>query len=120
MERMKVACQNGHRHTALRSVYGTTRPCLKCGANVEIPRGKMETGRTALTDCDILRILGKQTPLPPPPVAPHPPKTGPCPRCSARISKSANVCQHCQCYVGVMPDFLKRLCFARPNAFSSA
>ncbi|PHQ34883.1 hypothetical protein CEE69_13555 [Rhodopirellula bahusiensis] len=68
----------------------------------------IDEDRDPLSDTGVMRILGVQDALPPPTTV-EPEKTRCCPRCDVNISAKANVCQHCQCYVGGIPDFLKQL-----------
>lgn len=114
MNRIEVTCENGHRLKAAAHLCGTSQKCPQCRANVNIPLQSLTTyasdeGRDTLSDTGVMRILGVQDALPPPPAAVEPEKTHCCPRCDVNISVKANVCQHCQCYVGAIPNFMKKL-----------
>ncbi len=111
MDRIEVACDNGHRLKARRTLCGTTRPCPKCGVNVKIAMPPIERSPDPLSDTGVMRIIGEQDIRLNPSTQAPTPQIRACPRCEAGISMTANVCRHCQCYVGVIPDFLKRLCF---------
>ncbi len=62
----------------------------------------------AVTDTGVMRILGDVTDLR---QAPQPSSVAlrPCSRCGVPIPESLAVCNHCHCYIGVMPTFLKQL-----------
>lgn len=67
------------------------------------------------TDTGVMRILGDVSHLPPPPEERQETPTRPCPRCEVPIPETAAVCEHCNCYVGVMPRFMSNLSGENPS-----
>jgi hypothetical protein len=62
--------------------------------------------REEVTDTAVVRMLGDAPPPPPSPGASRQPATRPCARCGVAISVKVSVCEHCQCFVGHLPDYL--------------
>lgn len=103
MESVDILCPNGHRLMGSTAMVGRNVRCTKCQAKFPfvIPMKK------SLTETGVLRILGDVAPVPmPPEIALR--TRRPCPRCFRSISVNANVCEHCVCYVGDMPEFLRQ------------
>ncbi len=113
MNRIEVVCENGHRLKAARHLRGTSRCCPQCKVEVQIPLQSASASHDPLSDTGVMRILGEQDALPPPPIAAQSAAQSPqyrnCPRCDRSIPVDVSVCQHCQCYTGVMPNFLKKM-----------
>ena len=103
MESVEILCPNGHRLMGSTDMVGRNVRCTKCQAKFPfvIPMKK------SLTETGVLRILGDVSPVPMPPEVELPTQR-PCPRCFKIISVNANVCEHCCCYVGILPNFLKQ------------
>ncbi len=103
METIDIHCPNGHRLMGSTEMVGRNVRCMKCKVKFPfvIPKKK------PLTETGVLRILGDVPPLPMPPEVVLPTQR-PCPRCLKIISVNANVCEHCFCYVGNIPHFLKQ------------
>ena len=72
----------------------------------------------SVTDTGVMRILGDAEGLPPRPEK-KTPTHKPCVRCGNSISVNASVCGHCQCYVGVMPQFLEKMFSSKAGSSSS-
>ncbi|GAA4460134.1 ATP-binding protein [Novipirellula rosea] len=104
MEFVHVQCHAGHRLKAGTHLRGRTLPCPKCRAEVVVPQPK-----DTLSDTGVMRILGDLAPLSEPPVAKQQPPQRPCPRCSLEVSVDLSVCNHCQCFIGIVPDYMKQI-----------
>ncbi len=102
-EKMTCDCPNGHKLRGPVQLIGKQIVCPGCKA--EFIFG--ETYKQHVSDTAVVRILGSA------PEAPYAPSTAevmrPCSRCGVSISASANVCTHCDCYIGAMPDYMKSL-----------
>ncbi len=106
MEPIAVECPNGHRLTGPASLVGRKVRCPKCAVSFELTLPP----KKSLTETGVLRLLGDVDPLPSPPEQPQVTKeTKTCARCHHAISVHANVCEHCKCYVGAMPNFLTQM-----------
>ena len=106
MDTIAIECPNGHRLTGPANLVGHKVRCPKCAAKFDLTLPPKKT----LTETGVLRLLGDIDPLPTPPEQPEPPKSKKiCQRCHQTISVHANVCEHCKCYVGVMPNFLTQM-----------
>jgi hypothetical protein len=63
--------------------------------------------KRAVTDTGVMRILGDQPEISKPASGAVPLR--PCSRCGVHIPESMAVCDHCHCYVGVLPAFMRQL-----------
>ena len=117
MNAQYVICPSGHRLRANPRLFGQTHPCPKCGVEVSIPAEPkpqphplvgVPTPKKTISDSSFMRVLGSCDALPPPPQFEQPQQRA-CPRCSGTISVNASVCEHCHCYAGRMPDFLRQM-----------
>ncbi|WP_182867295.1 hypothetical protein [Stieleria mannarensis] len=103
-ERITCRCPRGHKLRGGTNLIGETVRCPRCSE-------KFVFGyqvRKDVTDTAVVRILGDGPATPTPP-AKREPKLRPCSRCGVAISAAASVCKHCNCYVGILPDFLSKL-----------
>ncbi len=114
MESVVVRCPNGHKLSGTLDMVGRNVRCPRCAAKFEL---KLPPKRT-LTETAVMRILGEADQLPAPPEAPQKTRR-PCPRCSKPISINANVCEHCKCYAGKMPQFLVQMISEGKNLLGS-
>ncbi len=106
MDTIATLCPNGHHLTGPASLVGHKVRCSKCGTKFELSLPP----KKSLTETGVLRLLGDVDPLPTPPEQPEVPKSKKtCQRCHQVISVHANVCEHCKCYVGAMPNFLTQM-----------
>ena len=99
-ERITCKCPRGHKLRGEADLIGKTVRCPRCSE-------KFVFGyqiREDVTDTAVVRILG-DAPTPPP-TPEKEPSMRLCTRCGVATSAKASVCQHCNCYVGLMPDFL--------------
>lgn len=65
--------------------------------------------RDRLSDTGVMRILGDASTNPEMSQASQIPALRSCPSCSVGISDAVSVCNHCHCYVGVSPDYLRAI-----------
>lgn len=101
--KMTCKCNRGHKVRGSVSLVGETVRCPRCSDQFIF--GYEE--RESVSDTAVMRILG-DGPAPAP--APKPQAiTRPCSRCGVEISPSTSVCEHCNCYVGLLPDFFEKL-----------
>ena len=106
-EKMTVACPSGHRIRGDRSLSGSRIRCPRCAAEFLFAEVPESAGETTVSDTAVMRILG-DIPAPSVPEATLE-ETRTCPRCQVSMSMNAAVCEHCNCYVGVMPTFMQKL-----------
>ena len=101
-ESITLTCPSGHRLRGDASFIGKKVKCPRCQAAfvISVPEEKK------VTDTAIMRILGDVPVAAQVPRTNSDPATRPCPRCDVSIDQDAHVCQHCNCYVGVMPRFM--------------
>lgn len=108
MKTIAIQCPNGHRLTGPAELVGRKVRCSKCQTTfqLELPR------KASLTESSVVRLLGDVEP----PAAPAPDDDVQsrksrkiCQRCHHAISVHANVCEHCKCYVGALPNFLTQM-----------
>ncbi|MCC6511638.1 MAG: hypothetical protein IT423_21240, partial [Pirellulaceae bacterium] len=104
METIAIECPNGHRLTGPAELVGRKVRCPKCATTFQLQVPAKKT----LTETGVMRLLGDVTPVPAPPDE-TPKSTKNCNRCHLPISIHANVCEHCKCYVGVLPSFLSQM-----------
>jgi len=113
MNRIEVACANGHKLKAKEKLAGRTLKCPKCQAEVRVPGPRPDRPASALSvsDLDVMNFLGDQEPLPPPPkLSIHDELADRyCPRCGATLGAKATVCKACNCYVAISSDFMDAL-----------
>ncbi len=108
MDTIAIECPNGHRLTGSADLVGRKVRCPKCAVTFQLHLPERKT----LTETGVMRLLGDVTPVPTPPdpeAQAHARTKRACPRCHELISVHANVCDHCKCYVGVMPHFLAQM-----------
>ncbi len=110
IERESVTCKcpRGHKLRGNAGLIGKTVRCPRCSE-------KFVFGyqvRQHVTDTAVVRILG-DAPAPPP-TPQDDPATRPCTRCGVAMSATATVCDHCNCYVGHLPDYFGQLETRRP------
>ena len=108
--KITVACPAGHRLRGDAKLIGKTVKCPKCSAEFIFASKREQSGKenSTVTDTGVMRILGDLSSLPPMPTR-HVMKTRPCTRCGCSISEALAVCNHCNCYVGVMPSYMKQI-----------
>jgi hypothetical protein len=102
-KRITCNCPRGHKLRGAPEMIGQTVRCPRCSE-------KFVFGyqiRQQVTDTAVVRILG-DAPAPPPAQI-QSPATRPCTRCGVATSAASSVCEHCNCYVGLLPDFLANL-----------
>ncbi|MGI9474858.1 MAG: hypothetical protein ACR2NZ_25230 [Rubripirellula sp.] len=108
--KITVACPSGHRLRGDATLEGKTVKCPKCASDFVFASAgqRKSASEAAVTDTGVMRILGDMGSLPPAPERVGA-STRPCTRCGVAISESLAVCNHCNCYIGVMPTFLKQM-----------
>jgi hypothetical protein len=107
--KITVSCPEGHRLRGDIKMAGNTVRCPKCSVEFVFAPLKSEAAvERAVTDTGVMRILGDSPELP---LIPEKKRATdrPCPRCGISMSMNASVCNHCSCYVGVMPRFMQDL-----------
>ena len=97
-----LTCPNGHRLRGDSRFIGKKVKCPRCQAGFVISA----PAPSQVTDTGVMRILGDVTNPAPAPIESNEVSTRPCPRCGMGIGNDAPVCEHCKCYVGVMPRFM--------------
>ncbi len=136
--KITVACPSGHRLRGGTNLVGKRVKCPKCNSEfVFAPTQPAESQNRAVTDTGVMRILGDAPQSRPPATksaksesravtdtgvmrilgnhSASPPMQQPsvemrrCPRCQVLTPESAAVCEHCNCYLGAMPTFLKQM-----------
>jgi len=98
-----VTCDGGHRLKANSKLAGKTLVCPVCRTHVSVPAPE-----DTLSDTGVLRILGDAQPISAADDS-LPFELRPCPRCHVQVRGHLSVCPACDCYIGVSPDYLKRL-----------
>ncbi len=110
--KITMACPSGHRVRGGADMVGRTVRCPKCQAEfvfAEKPVPAVETPESRqVTDTGVMRILGDPE-ITPMGVPGDQVSLRPCSRCGVAIAETLTVCNHCNCYVGVMPSFMKRM-----------
>jgi hypothetical protein len=104
-ESITLSCPSGHRLRGDASFIGKKVKCPRCQAAFVISAPKEKQ----VTDTAVMRILGDLPVRQELPRTDPEPERRPCPRCDVSISQDAQVCQHCNCYVGVMPRFMTEM-----------
>lgn len=102
-DRIMCKCPRGHKLRGGVDLIGKSVRCPRCSE-------KFVFGyevRESVTDTAVCRILGDAPAAPPAPE--KDPTTRLCSRCGVATSAKISVCQHCNCYVGLMPDFMSSL-----------
>jgi hypothetical protein len=136
--KITVACPSGHRLRGGTNLVGKRIKCPKCKSEfVFAPTQPASARNRAVTDTGVMRILGDAPQSRPPATkpakseshaitdtgvmrilgneSPSPPaqqlsvEMRRCPRCQVQTPESAAVCEHCNCYLGAMPTFLKQM-----------
>lgn len=137
--KITVTCPDGHRLRGGTLLVGKTVRCPKCHTEFVFAGNHQRAGeKRSVTDTGVLRILGEmpkppaslsidermhrkqsvtdtgvmrilgdmpETPRPASVAVPH----RPCSRCGVPIPETLAVCNHCHCYVGVLPTFMRQL-----------
>jgi hypothetical protein len=137
--KITVTCPGGHRLRGGTLLVGKPVCCPKCHAEFVFgAREALAAENRTVSDTAVIRILGEM-PAPPAAATAQSPKveprsisdTGvmrilgeslpagrsvksrvpqrPCTRCGLAIPETAAVCDHCHCYVGELPAFLRLL-----------
>jgi len=107
-ETVTCKCPRGHKLRGNAGLIGKTVCCPRCSE-------KFIFGyqvRQYVSDTAVVRILGDAPTAPPLPR--DEPETRPCTRCGVAISAVATVCEHCNCYVGHLPDYMGKMGDRRP------
>ena len=102
-ETMSCKCPRGHKLRGGIDLIGKTVRCPRCSEKFVFGYYVREN----VSDTAVVRILGDG-----PAAMPEPqkdPTTRICSRCGVATSAKLSVCQHCNCYVGMMPHFLTHL-----------
>ena len=137
--KITVTCPSGHRLRGGTLLIGKSVCCPKCHTEFVFALGSVSrTDHQAVTDTGVMRILGEmpgksQKDFVAPPVTENvrvsdtgvirilsetgestqPPREAevlrPCSRCGVPIPETLAVCNHCNCYVGVLPSFLNKM-----------
>ncbi len=108
--KLTVSCPAGHRLRGDMKMAGNRVRCPKCRVEfVFAPLKSPAADNRAVTDTGVMRILGDSPELPPVPEKKAAISDRPCPRCGISMSINTSVCNHCNCYVGVMPRFMQDL-----------
>jgi hypothetical protein len=112
-KRITMACPSGHRVRGGVELIGRTVKCPKCQSQFEFRDPNVRVDQPVesrkVTDTSVMRILGEmgsEADLMP---SDHEVALRPCTRCGVAIPESLTVCSHCNCYVGVMPSFMKQM-----------
>ena len=104
IEQLTCKCPRGHKVRGKPSLIGKNVRCPCCGE-------KFVFGyfiRERVSDTAVVRLLGDAPKLPPAPEKLHA-ETRTCERCGIAVSKKASVCEHCNCYIGNLPDYYGKL-----------
>lgn len=96
-------CSRGHKVRGSATLIGKTVRCPRCSDQFVFGYEVRES----VSDTAVMRILGDGPAPPPEPKAQA--LKRPCSRCGVGISPSASICEHCNCYVGQLPDFFEKL-----------
>ena len=111
-ERLTCKCPRGHKLRGGSDLVGRSVRCPRCSEKFVFGYHVRED----VTDTAVVRILGD---APSPPPMPQPEfATRPCQRCGVGISAKSTVCEHCNCYVGSLPDFLANLGSSRRSSIN--
>ena len=110
--KITMACPSGHRVRGGVEMLGRTVRCPKCQVQFLFsPESKRTTPTVEsrkMTDTGVMRILGDCSQMPEA-AASTEATLRPCSRCGVAIPEALTVCSHCNCYVGVMPSFMKHM-----------
>jgi hypothetical protein len=106
--KITMFCPSGHRVRGGAELVGHTVRCPKCHAEFVFAGENREPESKKVTDTGVMRILGdlSEGELP---TQDHEVPLRACSRCGVAIPESLTVCNHCNCYVGVMPSFMKQM-----------
>ena len=112
--KITMSCPSGHRVRGGANLVGHTVRCPKCQAEFVFGEKTPPAEPKEVTDTGVMRILGEMSD------SDMPAQGGevalrPCSRCGVAIPESLTVCSHCNCYVGVMPSFMKQITDSLPN-----
>lgn len=102
-EQITCKCPRGHKLRGATQLIGKSVRCPRCSEKFVFGYHVRET----VSDTAVVRMLGDAPAAPPMPETV--PTMRPCSRCGIAISASSSVCEHCNCYVGVQPDFMAKL-----------
>lgn len=103
-KKLSCECPNGHKLRGPVSLIGRQIECPKCNARLIFG----ETYNNSVSDTAVVRILDSTASVQPS-SNDQENESRPCHRCGSLVSSTASVCDHCDCYVGVMPDFMKTM-----------
>lgn len=110
--KITMACPSGHRVRGGVEMLGRTVRCPKCQVEfrftTEPKRTTPEPDSRQMTDTGVMRILGDFNQMPEAPESTEA-TLKPCTRCGVPIPETLTVCNHCNCYVGLMPSFMKQI-----------
>lgn len=107
-----MCCPSGHRVRGGTELLGRSVRCPKCQTPfvfaAEKPRPAPAVRPHPMSDTGVMRILGDMS------VSSLTQMDSevafrPCSRCGVTIPETMAVCSHCNCYVGVMPTFMKQM-----------
>ncbi|KAA5545241.1 hypothetical protein FYK55_06140 [Roseiconus nitratireducens] len=105
-EQMTCQCPNGHKLRGNVELIGKTIRCPRCSETFVFGYQV----RPSVTDTAVMRILGDGPGAMGPAQEETPqPRLRPCKRCGVSISATVSVCKHCNCYVGMLPDYLAQM-----------
>ncbi len=105
-ESITLTGPNGHRLRADASFVGKTVKCPRCAVTFVISASQEDV---AVSDSAVMRILGDGPAAPVPPTDLNEMQTRPCPRCGMAIAPDTAVCDHCHCYLGLMPSYMNSM-----------
>lgn len=99
MQLIYTTCDSGHRLKGKPTLAGKTIRCPNCGKPAVFPAAEKQ----AISDTGVMQILGlaEQTPDPPGPGKMVTYRV--CPKCRQQVVTTLRVCNHCNCYLGVVP-----------------
>ena len=106
--KITVTCPQGHRLQAGSLLVGKTVRCPKCHSKFVFAPTKTEPKKQPVTESGVMRILGEMPQAPAADSIASVPMR-PCSRCGIAIPESLAVCSHCNCYVGVLPAFMRQM-----------
>lgn len=112
--KITMSCPACHRVRGGANLVGHTVRCPKCQAEFVFAPARPEPDSRKVTDTGVMRILGDMSDSGMPVQGGEVPLR-PCSRCGVAIPESLTVCSHCNCYVGVMPSFMKQITDSFPQ-----
>ena len=109
--KVTVACPAGHKLRGNSSLVGKRVKCPRCDAEFVFAltfKRSDKVDAKKVTDTGVMRILGAMDAVPPAPKR-RVKTERPCTRCGASVPENTTVCSQCNCYIGVLPAFLKEM-----------